>query len=985
MRASRAIAIGVCAVAFAGDAGADDGVAFFETKVRPLLADHCFSCHGEEKQKGKLRLDSPAAIRKGGESGEVIVPGEVEKSRLIVAVAYQDADLQMPPKKRLTERQVADLTEWVKLGAPMPAGDSAVAVKKDFAITEKDRAHWAFQPVAAKPGSRIDDLINAKLAEKRLAMNPPATKRELIRRAYFDLIGLPPSPEEVAAFEKDESLDAYEKLIDRLLALPQYGERWGRHWLDIARFAQSNGYERDGEKLLAWRYRDYVIKSFNDDKPYDRFVMEQIAGDELPDATAESVTATGFQRLGVFNDEPDDKKMAEFDALDDVLSTSGAAFLGLTIGCARCHDHKFDPIPQRDYYSLLAFFRGVRPYESARSSFDAPGFAPLAPPRDVRQWFSERKAKAKPLEEQLAATKDDDEKKRLKQEIKKLGDDAPFEWTLAVREAGPNPPATHVLVRGNTSTQGAEVAPAFLTILGGEKPALPLPAPDAPSSGRRLALAQWLASPRNPLTARVMVNRVWQHHFGKGIVKTTTDFGRAGSPPTHPELLDALAAEFVECGWSVKKLHRRIMLSQTYCQSSCADNERALAADLANDFLWRQNLRRLEAEAVRDSFLSISGTLNPAMGGRGFFPYLGGEVLAGQSRPGLDWEVSSDAEQSRRSIYAYVRRTMAVPLLENFDYSNTVSPLAERTTTTVAPQALTLLNDEFIHRQAAVFARRLAREAGENPATQIRRAYQLAVNRDPTPHEMEIANDLLLRQTSAFAAAPARITFRPDVGNALAMDYFAKLPPAGFLIGPRDGWNYHRGFWAPAYEGIRVVDRQRAPFALWQGASFTDGVVEARITLSGATESAGLLLRAKPEGDESRGYEIVLDPRAQRIALRRHAAEMTTIAEAGARIPIGKPFAVRIEIIGAQVRVSLHGEHLPLLDARDTQPILHAGQVGARTWGGALSLDDFTVTILKGGGGERIAVPSGADDPARRALQSFCLLVLNLNEVVYVD
>jgi hypothetical protein len=347
--------------------------------------------------------------------------------------------------------------------------------------------------------------------------------------------------------------------------------------------------------------------------------------------------------------------------------------------------------------------------------------------------------------------------------------------------------------------------------------------------------------------------------------------------------------------------------------------------------------------------------------------------------------VSSDVEQSRRSVYAYVRRTMAVPLLESFDYSNTTSPLAERTTTTVAPQALTLLNDEFIHRQAAAFAERLVHEAGAEPDAQIRRAYQLAVNRDPTPREMQIAIDLLRRQTNAFATSPSRITFRPDVANALSTDYFAKLQPAHFLIGPRDGWSYHRGFWAPAYEGIRVVNRQRAPFALWSSASFTDGIVEATITLPAASEFASLLVRAKTEGDDLHGYEVVLDPRRQRIALRRHAAEITTIAEADARIPLGKPFAVRIELIGAQIRISLHAEHLPLLDALDGKPIVSAGQVGVRTWGGAMTLDNLTVTVLSGGGGEQIAIPSGPIDLARRALQSFCLLVLNLNEVVYVD
>ncbi len=845
----------------------------------------------------------------------------------------------------------------LSLGWMTLTGGAAAAPDKEFAITAADRAHWAFKPLhhpAADPagsGNPVDYFIAAKLAEKALTMNPPATRRELIRRAYFDLTGLPPSPEEVAAFERNEDPDSYGKLLDHLLSLPQYGERWGRHWLDVARFAQSNGYERDGEKLLAWRYRDYVIKAFNDDKPYDRFVVEQLAGDELPDATAESVTATAFQRLGVFDDEPDDKRMAEFDALDDILSTSGAAFLGLTIGCARCHDHKSDPIPQRDYYSLLAFFRGVRPFANVKPSMEAPGFAPLAPPPHVVE--------------------------------KTVPERAPSEWTLAVRETGAVPPATRILLRGNASSEGPEVAPAFPCILTNEKPQLPVPLAGSASSGRRLALASWIASPQNPLTARVMVNRVWRHHFGKGIVRTTSDFGRAGAPPTHPQLLDTLAAAFIDSGWSLKKLHKLIMLSQTYRQSSQAGRQEALASDPGNDLLWHQESRRLEAEAVRDSVLSVSGTLNPAMGGRGFFPHLGGEVLAGQSRPGLDWEVSSDTEQDRRSVYAFVRRTMAIPFLESFDYSNTVTPLPERTTTTVAPQALMLLNDPIMHQKAAAFAGRIVREAGDQPSAQINRAWQLALNRDPSPQESRTAAAWLERQTKAFAALSSRLAFRPDVAAALSADYFPKLQPSQFLTGPSEGWNYHRGVWAPPYEGIRVVERGRGPFALWQGASFKDGTIDARVTLPGAAELAGLLFRAAAEGEEPRGYEVLLDPRRQKITLRRHAAQSTTLAEADARIPTGETFALHIESAGALIRVSLHGAAKPLLEVTDPQPLPGEGRLGVRAWGGALWLD--SLTLISSEGRPPVTIPSGNPPPERSALQSLCLLVFNLNEFIYVD
>jgi cytochrome c553 len=405
---------------------------FFENKIRPLLADQCYSCHSvkAEKTKGGLRVDSLESLLKGGDSGPALVPGDAEKSLLIKAVRYVDPDLQMPPKgKKLSERQIADLTQWVKAGAPWPETDKAAVrpTKVSHEIAEKDRSWWAFQPIRrpepplvtrkSQIVNPIDSFIRAELDAKHLKPNPPATKRELIRRAYFDLIGLPPTPEQIAAFEKDKSPDAWAQLIDHLLSLPQYGERWGRHWLDVARFAQSNGYERDGEKPESWRYRDYVVRAFNEDKPYDQFIREQIAGDELERVTFDSIIATGFHHLGVRDDEPDDKRMAEFDELDDMLSTTGSAFLGLTIGCARCHEHKFDPIPQADYYSLLSFFRNIRLYESPKYTLDSANYVPLAEPAKLAEWRSARDARVKALEDKVAAAKDEAEKKKLNQQI----------------------------------------------------------------------------------------------------------------------------------------------------------------------------------------------------------------------------------------------------------------------------------------------------------------------------------------------------------------------------------------------------------------------------------------------------------------------------------------------------------------------------------------------------------------------------------------
>jgi hypothetical protein len=1073
-------------------------LAFFESKIRPLLVEHCYSCHSAkaEKLKGDLYADSREGLLKGGETGPAIVPGDPDKSLLIKAVRYTDRDFQMPPKnKKLSERQIADLTRWVKSGAPWPMESAAAspAARSAQEITEKDRSWWSFQPIRRPQKSEsvssrsviskrhgrstdspntdslisdysIDELIRSELAAKGLKPNPPATRRELIRRAYFDLIGLSPTPGEIAAFEKDRSPDAWGQLIDRLLALPQYGERWGRHWLDVVRFAQSNGYERDGEKPEAWRYRDYVVKAFNEDKPYDRFVREQIAGDELEPVTFDSIVATGFQRLGVWDDEPDDKRMAEFDELDDVLSTTGTAFLGLTIGCARCHEHKFDPIPQSDYYSLLSFFRNIRLNETAKYSLDSPNYVPLARPEKIREWETAHQGRLKPLEEQLAAAKEDAEKKKLTKQIEGVkAERPPFEWALAVRERGSNPPATHILIRGNAGNPGAEVQPAFLSVLGGARPVFRRQASDAKSAGRRRALADWIASPENPLTARVMANRIWQHHFGRGLVKTTSDFGRAGALPTSPALLEWLAAELIENGWSVKTLHKTIMRSQTYQLSSRAENAKALTLDPDNNWLWRQNLHRLEAEALRDTILAVSGRLNPTMGGRGFFPRLSGEVLAGQSRPGLDWEISSPEELSRRSLYAYVRRTMAVPMLDVFDYSNTTSPLSERPTTTVAPQALLLLNDAFLQEQAGALAKRLERECREKlrddvdltrphpgplpqeregaatsrkdssdpvpsppsvmvssetrnvvrprskvapnaasvspspggeggPLTHftssetdafIQRGFQLAVGRDPTRRERQLARDFIQRQQKDFAALRTRITFRPDVPTSLSVEYMNKLKTEHFLIGPQSGWRYHRGRWSAAYEGIRTMERDRGPFALATTPIFSNGVIEAKVILHTACESAGLVFRAAAKEDELRGYEVVLDPREQRVVLRRHATEPTTLVQGAAEVPTARPLPLKVQVLDAHIRIWLGDARGPVIDFNDAQPILTAGQVGVRAWGAALSLEEL---VLRPDG----AAPVGLRDealppPERRALQAFCLLLLNLNEVAYVD
>ncbi len=888
---------------------------------------------------------------------------------------------------------------------------------------------WAFRPVvrpevpggsAARGRNPVDLFVEARLAARGLKPNPPASPRELVRRLYFDLIGLPPSPETTRNFEQHHSPADWAALVDRLLSSPQYGERWARHWLDVVRFAQSNGYERDGEKPYAWRYRDYVIGAFNQDKPYNRFVREQIAGDEIAasmfasgvegatNGWPEAITATGFLRLGVMDDEPDDKLQATFDALDDIVSTTGSAFLGLTLGCARCHDHKFDPIPQKDYYSLLAFFRGLRLSTQAAATLDSDTLAPLAPPDEVARWQEGHQRGIAALEAKLAGTREESARKGVETELARLkGEALPFPMALAAREVGGEPPAVHVLSRGNPRSPGIEVRPAFPGVLGGGEPSIPSRGTNGSTSGRRRALANWVAGASNPLTARVLVNRVWHEHFGRGIVRTTTDFGRAGARASHPELLDWLASEFVEGGWSIKALHRMILTSETWKRSSHTGNEAARAADPGNELLWRQNLRRLDAESLRDSILAISGNLNLAPGGRGFFPHLSGEVLAGGSRPGTDWEVSSFPEECRRSVYTYVRRTSMVPMMEVFDYSNLSSPLGERPVTTVAPQALLFLNDAFVQRESGIFAARLTGDLEEGGRVRapapglagrlgrkggreelIRRGWVLATGRAPSPRETGVAVQFLERQIERFRQAASRESFRPDVPDTLSTPFFSRLPPEQFLVGPSQGWSYARGRWPREYEGNKNMEPGRGPFALRESEPFLDGRVECLLEPEPACDRFSLLLRTESVEGVDLGYELALDPKSGACELIRRAGAETSEVLGSVRhpVPAGTPFPVRVELAGARIRAwvgTVEGAG-PVLDVVDPAPRLKPGRVGVRAWGAGLHVD--SLHAVSPDARELIPVMRRDDDAlARAALESFCLMLLNLNELAYVD
>jgi hypothetical protein len=576
----------------------------------------------------------------------------------------------------------------------------------------------------------VDAFVLARLRAEGLAPAPPADRRTLLRRVYFDLIGLPPTPEEVEAFLQDESPGAYERVVDELLARPQYGERWARHWLDVVRYAESNGYERDGAKPSAWRYRDYVINSFNRDKPYDRFVTEQLAGDELPDATAETQIATTFLRLGTWDDEPAEPMVDRCDQLDDVLGTTATALLGLTLRCARCHDHKFEPFTQVDYYRMLAVFQPLKRPQNGRTDLDRA----VGTPAELSAYREEVTRRAAGLAAPL----------RLAPAWVRLADLPPAPPRAYIwYEDSPRAPATHVLQRGDPEKRGAEVQPGFPAALAPEQPQPP--GPTDHSTGRRLWLARWLTRPDHPLTARVMVNRVWQHHFGNGLVGSENDFGLMGEAPSHPELLDWLAGEFVAGGWRLKPLHRLLVLSNTY-QMSAAPNPAAAEKDPDNHLLWRWRQRRLSAEAVRDAILAVSGRLNPEAGGPSVFPTLPRPVLEGQSRPGDGWGKSDERQASRRSIYIFVKRSLAVPELDLLDAPDTTSSCEQRPVSTTGPQALTFLNGAFTHEQARHFARRLLREAGPDPAAQVDRAFRLALARPPRPEELAAARGFLDRQ-----------------------------------------------------------------------------------------------------------------------------------------------------------------------------------------------------------------------------------------------
>ena len=771
-------------------------VDFFENKVRPVLADKCYKCHStvSEKVKGGLLLDSREGWQKGGDDGQVIVPGNPDASSFIKAIRYTDADLQMPKDKKLPDDQIADLEAWVKMGAPDPR--SATADQKKWSDNKTN--HWAWQPVKneAIPNvsnsewcqTPVDNFILAKLDANGLKPNPPTDKRTLIRRATFDLIGLPPTPEEVQDFVNDNSPDAYAKVVDRLLASPHYGERWGRHWLDVARYSDTKGQPKrnieDNANPFAWTYRDYVIRSFNENKPYNIFILEQLADDRLLqmktwDHNPTNLAALGFLTVG------DHFMGMQNDVINDRIDVVCKGFLALTVTCARCHDHKFDPIPQKDYYSM----RGI--FDSSIEPKIEPVIGKVASTPEYLDYYRQREQlaknqealqasipllrKAKNFEGIKKTQKEMRETEHAISELELTNDAAPMRaMVLEDPVKGHDSP---VFIRGEAGNKG-EIAPRrFLQVLSG--PVRPV---YTDGSGR-LDLAMAIANKNNPLTARVMINRIWEYHFGEGFVPTPDDFGMMSEPPSHPELLDYLAMNFMTNGWNIKKIHRLIMLSSVY-QESSLNNPRYAQTDPGNRLLWRANIRRLEYEPLRDSLLAIGGTLDTSLYGRP-----------------VDMRLHADS--TRRTIYDYVDRANIPDVMVNFDFATPDMVTGIRHVTTVPQQALFLMNSPLVINLARRLVAMPEFKENDDDTARLTFLYERIYQRPPTPEEIDLGMEFV-NQTP----------IREDVADLQASDDNQNLDTKKDK--KKQGKGNGQGKFAGRKGFVAGGNKMRAPLTSWE-------------------------------------------------------------------------------------------------------------------------------------------------------------------------
>jgi mono/diheme cytochrome c family protein len=802
----------------------EEGVQDLSRQAYDILRKNCVPCHGAAKASG-LDLRTVESLRAGGEHGAVVVPFDAEASRLYQLITHEQKP-HMPPGKKLPDTDIEILRRWIEDGASFDGiteatGKSAAASDNselakiaERPITPEERRFWAFQsphrispPPASLSGwdrNPVDAFLLSSMKAKGLTPSPRADQRTLIRRAYLDLLGLPPSPQEVEEFLRDTAPGAWERLVDRLLASPHYGERWARHWLDLVRYADSGGFEFDVDRPDAWRYRDYVVKSFNDDKPYDRFVREQIAGDEYEatsqEAAREAMIATGFLRLGPEGGGGGER--GRQDALDDIITTTSLTFMGLTVGCARCHDHKFDPIPQKDFYRIQAIFFPTRPVsypligadvvaahkaetqridqlqgpvKRAKTELEAPYLKRLVDeaisrlpeylqvawrtPNDKRTQGQqlnvrqiEKTLKDDPLsaritEEHILQIMSEEDKRKHKEltgQIKELDKQKPkpYATARAIGEDGPKARPSYFLHRGSADSKGPVMTPGVLSVVSATEPEFPTPPANARSSWRRRGFAEWLVSPENPLTARVMVNRIWQHHFGEGIVRTPSNFGKMGELPSHPQLLDYLALGFMQRRWSVKQMHRLMMTSEAY-QMASDDIAANVALDPENRLFWRMPRARLEAEIIRDQILAVAGNLDRTLGGPCVYPYIDPKLFQSSTKRTWPGKPDDDPSTWRRSLYVYSKRSIRYPLFETFDQPNLINSCERRNRSTIAPQALLLMNNNFVITEAKFFAERLRREAGKDVGAQVELAYKLALGRAPRAFEQAKALEFI--------------------------------------------------------------------------------------------------------------------------------------------------------------------------------------------------------------------------------------------------
>ena len=774
-----------------------------------ILKNNCFACHGVNKMSG-LDLRTRESILTGGTRGPAATPSNLKRSPLYQFVSHE-AEPAMPPGKKLSDGDIEVLRQWILdgvdfTGVALPADLKTEDQKIDErAIRPEERKSWAFQkpqridpPKVSDAGwnrNPIDAFLRKTMADRKVKPSPVADRRTLIRRAYLDLLGLPPKPEEVEAFVANKAPDAWEYVVDGLLASPHYGERWARHWLDLVRFADSGGFEFDVDRPEAWRYRDYVVSAFNNDKRYDTFLKEQLAGDEYAPDSHEANIATGYLQLGPNSGGGERGRQ---DGLDDVISTTSAAFLGVTVGCARCHFHKFDPIPQKDYYQFQAVFASAKPVsyplvsreEVAARDAAIKRIEELKKPLTKSLTEVEKPYRNKLVEEyvsrlpaylqeawrtpaenrtegqrlnftQIQKTLEDDtlanriteqqivaqmpadvkaQHAGIKDRIAELEAQKPKQLptAMATGENSAQPRPSYFLRRGGIDALGPRMTPGVLSVVSETPYVFPTPPEGVKSTWQRRGFAEWVASPENPLTARVMVNRIWQHHFGEGIVRTPNNLGKMGEPPSHPELLDWLATEFVERGWSVKSMHKLLMTSQAY-QMASDDVPAGVNADPENRLFWRMPRLRLEAEAIRDNIMAVAGTLDRTLGGPAIYPYINPALFQSSTKRTWPGKPEDDPSTWRRSLYVYSKRSIRYPMFEAYDQPNLVNSCERRNRSTIAPQALFLMNDTFIQEQSRRFADRLRKDAGEDAGAQVDRAFQLALGRAPRVQERATA------------------------------------------------------------------------------------------------------------------------------------------------------------------------------------------------------------------------------------------------------